>query len=421
MSTPSSTPETPLTGLLRPPPTGAERLPGDMLVLTSALMVLASVLWLAVYWSLGQRYSVTITLVFQVATAITLFLYLRTRRLQLYAVIQLGLILFAPFAMQWSIGSFVTASGVSLWGLLAPVGAVVVLGTRQSAPWMFAWIFMTVVAGVFDYLLAGLPAKVDMQTVSVFFVLNFAGIAVIVYTLLWYYASERQKLQATVDGQREALAAEKDRSDGLLLNILPQGVAERLKKGEPHIADGHADVTILYADVAGFTRLTESLSPVETVKTLNDIFTLFDEVGEKYGVDRIKTVGETYLAATGLGSGQAVHHTDAVANMALEMAERMREYRQRTGETVALRVGIATGPVVAGVVGRRKFLYDVWGEPVALAERLAARPVEPGIHVDSVTRRRLEARFAFDDRVDTLASGGASAPLEAWRLLGRRA
>jgi adenylate cyclase len=102
------------------------------------------------------------------------------------------------------------------------------------------------------------------------------------------------------------------------------------------------------------------------------------------------------------------------------MAERMREYRQRTGETVALRVGIATGAVVAGVVGRRKFLYDVWGEPVALAERLAARPLEAGIHVDAVTRRRLESRFAFDDRVDTATAEGASVPLDAWRLLGRR-
>src|SRR5207344_1774014 len=137
-------------------------------------------------WSLGHQYSTAIPLIFQGLSAATVLLYWRTRKLMLFAFVQLGLILFAPFAMQWAIGNFVSSSGVSLWGLMAPVGAVTVLGTRQSVPWFFAWLFMTVMAGVFDFLLAGhVPTRVDMATVAVFFVLNFAAISVMIYSLLW--------------------------------------------------------------------------------------------------------------------------------------------------------------------------------------------------------------------------------------------
>ena len=150
---------------------------------------------------------------------ITIGLWWKFRRLYTFAVIQLGLILFTPFAMQWSIGNFVNASGVSLWGLMAPVGAVTVLGTRQSMPWFFAWLFMTVMAGVFDYMLSGTVHKFDLQTVAVFFVLNFAAISVMIYSLLWYFASEKQKLRTQVDAQYEEIRLEKDRSERLLLKI----------------------------------------------------------------------------------------------------------------------------------------------------------------------------------------------------------
>jgi len=380
----------------RPTLSPEEKLSGDMLVLTTGLMVLASVLWLSVYWSMGQQFSVSITLAFQALSAGTIAFYLKTRRLQLFAMIQLGLILFTPFAMQWSIGNFVTASGVSLWGLIAPVGAVTVLGTRQSLPWFFAWLFMTVMAGVFDFLLSGISTKVDMQTVAVFFVLNFAAISLMIYSLLWYFASEKQKLRAQVDIQHEELRVEKERSERLLLNVLPPAIAERLKHGESNIAQGHADVTVMFADIVGFTKMTEELSPVETVKILNDVFSMFDEIADKYGVEKIKTIGDAYMAAAGVETGAQVHYADAVANMAIEMLERVHEYRQRSGENIELRIGIGTGPVVAGVIGKKKFIYDMWGDTVNVASRMAADAFSGSIQVDLTTYRRLHTRFKFD-------------------------
>ncbi|HUP98771.1 MAG TPA: adenylate/guanylate cyclase domain-containing protein, partial [Usitatibacter sp.] len=219
-----------------------EKLSGDMLVFTTGFMVCASMLWLVIYWSMGYRYSMAIPFAFQVASVLTLLLYLRFKKLYLFAMIQLGLILFTPFAMQWSIGNFVNSSGVSLWGLMAPVGAVTVLGNRNSMPWFFGWLFMTVLAGVFDYILAGgLPQPTyNLQVVSLFFVLNFACISAMIYSLLWYFASEKDKLRDLVDATHQEMVAEKERSEKLLLNILPRAIAERLKKNEQHISQGHA-------------------------------------------------------------------------------------------------------------------------------------------------------------------------------------
>jgi len=394
--TPSSSPDAPAaagTTTLTP----EQQLSGDMLMLTSGFMMCAAMLWLAIYWSMGYQYSTAIPLIFQGLSAVTIWLYYKYRKLYLFAVIQLGLILFTPFAMQWSIGNFVNASGVSLWGLMAPVGAVTVLGTRQSMPWFFAWLFMTVMAGVFDYLLAGTVRSFDLSTVAVFFVLNFAAISVMIYSLLWYFANEKQKLRVQVDASHAELRMEKERSDKLLLNILPPAIAERLKRNEVNIAQGHADVTVMFADIVGFTRMTEELSPVETVKILNDIFTIFDDIADKHHVEKIKTIGDAYMAAAGLDAGAQIHYADAIARMALEMQDKVAEYRKRTGERIEIRIGIGTGPVVAGVIGKKKFIYDMWGDTVNIAFRMAADAYSGAIQVDLTTHRRLHNRFRFDE------------------------
>jgi len=393
-----------------------EQLSGDMLMLTTGFMMCAAMLWLAIYWSMGYQYSTAIPLIFQALSAVTIYLYWKYRRVYIFAVIQLGLILFTPFAMQWSIGNFVNASGVSLWGLMAPVGAVTVLGTRQSMPWFFGWLFMTVMAGTFDYLLAGTVRSFDLSTVAVFFVLNFSAISVMIYSLLWYFASEKQKLRALVDASYAEIVVEKERSERLLLNILPAAIAERLKRNEVNIAQGHADVTVMFADIVGFTRMTEELSPVETVKILNDVFSIFDELADKHSVEKIKTIGDAYMAAAGLDAGAQIHYADAVARMALDMQEKIAEYRARTGERIELRIGIGTGPVVAGVIGKKKFIYDMWGDTVNVAFRMAADAGAGVVQVDLMTHRRLHNRFRFDQGHEVEIKGKGR--MQVFHLLG---
>jgi adenylate cyclase len=337
------------------------------------------------------------------------------RRVYAFAVIQLALILFTPFAMQWAIGNFVNSSGVSLWGLMAPVGAVTVLGTRQSMPWFFAWLFMTVMAGVFDYLLSGTTVRIDLQTVAVFFVLNFAAISVMIYSLLWYFANEKQKLRMLVDASHEEIRLERDRSEKLLLNILPPAIAERLKRNEVNIAQGHADVTVMFADIVGFTRMTEELSPVETVKILNDVFSIFDDIADKYRVEKIKTIGDAYMAAAGLETGAQIHYADAVAHMAIEMQVKIEDYRRRSRERIELRIGIGTGPIVAGVIGKKKFIYDMWGDTVNVAFRMAADAPAGAVQVDLMTYRRLQHRFRFDESQEVDIKGKGR--MQVYRLV----
>lgn len=395
-----------------------ERLSGDMLLFATALMALASMLWLAIYWSLGLRFSTSVPLAFLLLSAANMFFFMKTRRLGNFSALQLSLFLFTPFILQWSIGNFVNASGVSLWALLAPVGAIVILGTRESMPWFIAYIFMTAMSGFFDYALQWDSKQLDMKTVAIFFVLNFVSISAMVYVLLWYFSREKTKVREALDAQTHAISMERELSERLLLNILPAPIAERLKRQETNIADGHADVIVMFADIVNFTHMSEEMSPNETVQLLNNIFSEFDLLAEKYAIEKIKTIGDAYMAAGGLRL-QTPQYVDALANMALEMQAFVSSYIAPNGEKLTLRIGLATGPVVAGVIGRRKFSYDLWGDTVNIASRMASEAAPGQIQVDAITYRRLHNRFRFDEVQQIHVKG--KGPMQVYNLLGPQA
>ena len=393
-----------------------EKLAGDMLVFSTALMMVASMLWLAIYWSFGQRYSTLIPMLFLLSSLCTIVFFLKTRKLPVFCLMQLSLFLFTPFVLQWSMGNFVNSSGVSLWALLAPVGAIVIVGTRESVPWFVAYIFMTAMSGMFDYVLWDVK-QTDQRTVAVFFALNFVSISAMVYVLLWYFSREKTKLRDAVDAQSQAVALEKDLSERLLLNILPEPIAIRLKRQETNIADGHADVTVMFADIVNFTHMSEEMSPNETVHLLNDIFSEFDTLAEKHSIEKIKTIGDAYMAAGGLRRGNT-QYVDAMADMALQMQAFVSRYTAPNGEQMNLRVGLATGAVVAGVIGRRKFSYDLWGDTVNIASRMSSE-AKPGlIQVDAVTYRRLHNRYTFDEMQQIHVKGKGL--MQVYNLLGKK-
>lgn len=394
-----------------------EKLSGDMLLFSTALMALASMLWLSIYWGLGLRFSTSIPLAFMVLSAGNMFFFMKSRKLGTFCLTQLTMFLFTPFIMQWSIGNFVNASGVSLWALLAPVGAIVILGTRESMPWFIAYIFMTAMSGYFDYALQWESKELDQKTVAIFFVLNFVSISAMVYVLLWYFSKEKSKLRAAVEAQTSAVTLEKELSERLLLNILPAPIAERLKRQETNIADGHADVTVMFADIVNFTHMSEEMSPNETVQLLNNIFSEFDMLAEKYHIEKIKTIGDAYMAAGGLRGG-TTQYVDAMADMTIEMQNFVAQYTAANGEKLSLRVGMATGPVVAGVIGRRKFSYDLWGDTVNVASRMASEAQPGQTQVDIVTFRRLHNRYRFDQVQQIHVKG--KGPMQVYTLIGRQ-
>jgi class 3 adenylate cyclase len=190
---------------------------------------------------------------------------------------------------------------------------------------------------------------------------------------------------------------EKDTSDKLLLNVLPSAIADRLKLGEKVIADGFNEATVLFADITNFTELSARIPPVKLVGVLNDIFSEFDGLAEKYGLEKIKTIGDAYMVVGGLPMYRP-DHAEAIADMALEMQIAIQKFVSDLNEPFVLRIGINTGAVVAGVIGIKKFIYDLWGDTVNVASRMESHGVAGSIQISSATHEVLKNKYNFTDR-----------------------
>ncbi|WP_017305293.1 adenylate/guanylate cyclase domain-containing protein [Spirulina subsalsa] len=216
----------------------------------------------------------------------------------------------------------------------------------------------------------------------------------------------------------EALRLEQEKSERLLLNILPQKIATRLKQFEGSLAEQFAEVTILFADIVGFTPFSAQTPPIELVSVLNQIFSRFDHLAERYHLEKIKTIGDAYMVVGGLPT-PCQDHTEAMAEMALDMQQEIAKFKRKDGKPFQLRIGINTGSVVAGVIGIRKFSYDLWGDAVNVASRMESLG-EPGkIQVTAVTYERLKDQFILEERGSIVVKGKGN--MKTYWLLGRGA
>jgi len=386
------------------------------------LTTAAPVLWLALYQWLGLKIDTSVPVGYQLVSLATLVLYLVTRNFDWFRLAQLSLYLAFPFALQLTLGDFITASGFVLWGLLAPVGAILLYGPRDSVRWFVAYVLLVIGAAGYDNWIFSQgvkPPAVPPATVVVFFALNFVAISSMVYALLRYAAVEREKSNARLEDAHRLLQAEQERSERLLLNILPGPVAERLKMEDGTIADGFADVTVMFADIVNFTTLAEGLSPSQIFAMLNKVFSSFDSLAEKHGLEKIKTIGDAYMVAGGLNDESTVNYSEALANMALEMRALLAKDLVMNDHRLEIRIGIGTGPVVAGVVGKKKFIYDLWGDTVNIASRITAESMPGSIQVDVTTYRRLRNKFDFDPPKTLYLKGKGDTTVYA--LQGRKA
>lgn len=193
------------------------------------------------------------------------------------------------------------------------------------------------------------------------------------------------------------LQKEREKSDRLLRNILPEPIAERLKQEQQTIADSYADVTVLFADIVDFTRQSASMTPPEIVNLLGEIFSRFDRLTERYGLEKIKTIGDAYMVVGGLPTPQE-NHTETVADIGLEMMEEIGNYGVDGDQPFTMRVGIHCGPVVAGVIGTNKFIYDLWGDTVNVASRMESHSLPGRIQTTTTIYERLKDKYAFEER-----------------------
>ncbi|HEV3397760.1 MAG TPA: adenylate/guanylate cyclase domain-containing protein [Actinomycetes bacterium] len=219
-----------------------------------------------------------------------------------------------------------------------------------------------------------------------------------------------------LDAEHRLLLAERERSERLLLNVLPAPIAARLKQGEEVIADGFPEVTVLFADLVDFTRRSQDTTPERVVRVLDELFTALDRLAERHGLEKIKTVGDAYMAVGGLPQPRP-DHAEAVADMALAVREEVPRHLDPGGRPLQVRIGIDTGPVVAGVIGRRKFSYDLWGDTVNTASRMETNGVPGCIQVTDRAYRRLRDRHRFERRGPVEIKGKGE--LVTWFLVGR--
>jgi class 3 adenylate cyclase len=215
---------------------------------------------------------------------------------------------------------------------------------------------------------------------------------------------------------RRALRAEQETSERLLLNVLPAPIAARLKQADGVIADAYDEVTVLFADIVDFTSASEKITPAQVVEVLDELFSVFDQLARRQGLEKIKTIGDAYMVAGGLPDPHP-DHAQAVAEIALAMRDEVAKRADPSGRPLAVRIGIDTGPVVAGVIGRSKFIYDLWGDTVNTASRMESHGIAGCIQVTDRTYRRLRDRYRFERRGPIAVKGKGE--MVTWLLLAR--
>jgi adenylate cyclase len=357
-------------------------------ILMSSVTAAMGLAWSVMYWVLGVPLAAAIPSTYAVLTAVGLTVISRTKRIAGFRAIQMTMWLALPFFLQWSLGGFANGSAVGVWAVGAPLLASLVGAVRW--PWFIGFVGFSVVSGLLDSTLAASPPLIPPGLVTGMFVLNFFGVAYVTYLSLGYFIRERERTHA-------ALEREQEKSEGLLLNILPSEIATRLKAGEEIIADRAEGVTVLFADLVGSTELSERLTPNELVTVLNEIFTPFDDLADRLGLEKIKTLGDAYMVVGGLPLARA-DHVEAIADMAIAMREELVGHAVPGFGQLKMRFGIHTGPVVAGVIGKRKFSYDLWGDTVNTAARMESHGIPDAIQVTKDVYETLRDRYSFTPR-----------------------
>lgn len=281
-----------------------------------------------------------------------------------------------------------------------PLLGSILLFARSERGWRWVCLAITASAAIVPFapsfpttpIVALDPAAVPLVRLSILALASLLVLAV----LLW-----NDRLVATA---QEDLQREKARSEELLLNVLPEPIAERLKRGINPLADRFEHVTVVFADIVGFTGFAVDREPEEVVSVLNEIFSGFDALADQHGVEKIKTIGDAYMLGSGLPAPRR-DHAAAAAKTALGMIEHVQRVQERYGYDIQVRIGIHSGRVVAGVIGQKKFSYDLWGDTVNVASRLEQSGAASEIHVSEETKQLLHDQYAFEACGETALRG----------------
>ena len=378
-----------------------------ILTAASLLVIAAAVVWGTTYIVFHELIAGSISLLYACLMLVGLLNFALTHQHRPFLLIQLILGLFVPFIHTIVLGGLWNSSIVIIWALASPIGAMLFFTSKQARWWWVAYLVVVAIATL-SHPLIERDNNLPLLLRRAFFALNISSVSTIALVTLNHFITQKNEAY-------RLLHVEQQKAENLLLNVLPQEIAEILKNEERTIADSFDGTSILFADLVDFTSLTAHMAPKEVVNLLNEIFSHFDALVEYYGVEKIRTMGDNYMVAAGVPRPRA-DHAHCLAAMALSMQAYLQERCANTGTPIEFRIGINSGPVVGGVIGRKKFVYDIWGDAVNVASRMESQGVAGKIQVTRATYELIRDDFTLQRRGTITVKGRGT--METWFLVG---
>jgi adenylate cyclase len=377
------------------------RLQKSLLVLLAILFIMAGVAWGLMYFGFGEIRAGLIPFTYGIFSIISVVYFGITGRYDFFRFSQLVLILLLPFFLMMALGGFVSGSAVILWAFICPMGAMMFDEHRRAPRWFLAWASLVILSGVLQPYI-GRANGLSPTLITFFFVMNLLGVSILLFLMVFYFVSQKNAFQ--------------EQSENLLLNILPRDIVAILKTEPRTIADQFDGASILFADVVDFTPMSATMTPAELVELLNEVFSHFDTLTEKYRLEKIKTIGDCYMVASGVPQPRT-DHAQVLTHMALEMQEYVSSH-EFFGRQLAFRMGINSGPVVAGVIGRKKFIYDLWGDAVNTASRMESHGSSGCIQITRATYELIKDDYLCEPKGTVSIKGKGE--MDVWYVISAR-
>jgi class 3 adenylate cyclase len=354
------------------------------LLLITLTCCIAAPLWTLSYYLMGLRVSSLVPIAYVLIVAPCIAVFAITKKERLLLNVQLVMIFLCPVVMQWLAGGYLKGGVIILWSFLAPLCALIFLDTGKARLWMGLVITAVVASWLFNDYFETYGYYLDKNQKIMLNTMNIAGATLVIYFAMQHFVR-------TIKKNQQLLQEEKQKADNLLLNILPAQVAEELKESGKSHPTLYSDATIIFSDFKDFTQFSELFTPEELIRELDTCFQKFDEIITNNRLEKIKTIGDAYMCVAGIPRNEA----DAVINAvhavkaAMEIADYIKKQREKKLEEGKaywdIRIGVHTGDVVAGIVGKKKFAFDIWGDAVNIANRIETNSEEGKVNISGTT------------------------------------
>ncbi len=377
-----------------------------LLVGGTVIVLPASLVWGSSYIYYGELWAGVITFAYMLISIAGLLHLRRTGRREPLSTIQIVCTLFLPFFLTLLLGGIVNSSAIILAAIMSPIGKLMYAPSRFSRRWFAGFVFLFVLAALLDPLVRrenGLPNWLILT----FFVLNVVILSTIIFFMTRTYIQQRN--YAT-----ELLRREQEKSERLLLNVLPASIADILKEENRTIAERFEMISVLFADMVASTPLSEETDPVMMVDMLNDAFSYFDTVINQFGLEKVRTMGDNYMVVSGAPLPRD-DHAQALARAALKMRDFREHMRLDWTRELQFRIGMNSGPAIGGIIGHTKFHYDVWGDTVNVASRMESHGSPGQIQITRQVYDLIKDDFVCEPRGVIEVKG--KRPMETWFLI----